>query len=387
MRTFLSLSTALVVATGLAAQAAGKVVPSASATKDPNYYDYFATYGTTSTSVKSEGHGQYIYDSGDVGGAAVWKSLAWRRPHYISNTNKATTFSMTIIMSNSPVKYNAPSSTFKANHGTSTSGTPPQTVLNGKISLPANSRGTSWPEPWLPAFPISVFVHAPVKGGSLVIECIGSQNSQNATYYCEGHQPDNGSRLSNGPSGGCQYHSDGSPYWNSGISYRQPVIGGQWYVQHNSMPSNEPNMKKSLNIIGLQGIGGTAFGKKLPIPITTLGFLDICKKRVGVLSNDLVLTQPMTYTPNTTALGRGTLRSPTVNIPNDPKLGGATFFQQPICADKPIGNYDQIYMGWPSKWIVGTGMGPMGSVVYRTGNNASTTGSIRNGYGRTMLLN
>ncbi|MHC4854569.1 MAG: hypothetical protein ACYTF5_21410 [Planctomycetota bacterium] len=386
MRTPLLVCTALAVAAGLAAQA-GRVVPSASATKDPNYYDYYATYGTTSTTTKNDGRGQYIYDSGDVGGAAVWTSIAWRRPHYISNTNKLTTFNMTIIMSNSPVKYNAPSATFKANHGTSTAGTPPKTVLNNaKISLPANSRGTSWPEPWFTPIPISVFVYVPMKGGSLVIECIGSNNSQNATYYCEGHKPDTGQRISNGPSGGCQYHSDGKPHWNSSISYRFPVIGGTWYVDHGNMPSNVPNMKRSLNIIGLQGIGGTAFGKKLPIPITTLGFLDVCKTRAGVLANDLVITQPMTYTPNTTALGRGRLRSPTVNIPNDPKLGGVTFYQQPICADKPIGNYDQIYMGWPSKWIVGTGTGPLGSVVYRVGDNTQTSGFVRNGYGRTMLL-
>ncbi|MHC4077675.1 MAG: hypothetical protein ACYST0_04430 [Planctomycetota bacterium] len=387
MRTPLLVCTALAVATGLAAQAAGRVIPSASATKNPRYYDYMATYGTTSTSLKNEGRGQYIYDSADVGGAAVWKSIAWRRPQTLGNTNVLTTFSMTIIMSNSPVKYNAPSSTFKANHGTSASGTAPQTVLNNtKISLPANSRGATWPEPWFAPIPISVFVHAPVKGGSLVIECIGSNNSQNRTYYCEGHQPDNGQRVSNGQSGGCQWTSEGTNRWNSGIGYRFPVIGGTWHISHSGMPSNEPNLKKSLNIIGVQGPGGTAFGKKLPIPIASLGFLDICKTRIGKLFNDLVITQPLTYTPNTTAPGRGTLRSPTVNIPNDPKLGGVVFYQQAFCTDKPIGNYDQIYMGWPSKWTVGTGTGPMGSTVYRLGNNASTTGSIRKGYGRTMLL-
>jgi len=381
----LFVTTALAITAGLGAQT---VIPSVSATKDPNYYDYFATYGTTSTSVKNEGHGQYIYDSADVGKATVWKSIAWRRPHYISNTNGLTTFSMTIIMSNSPVKYNAPSSTFAANHGTKASGTPAQTVLNNtKVSLPANKRGTTWPEPWFAAIPISVFVHAPVTGGSLVVECIGTNNSLNRTYYCEGHQPDNGSRLSNGPSGGCQWTSEGTNRWNSGIGYTFPKIGGSWYVNHSSMPSNEPNLKKSLNIIGLQGIGGKAFGKTLPIPIASLGFLDICKNRVGVLANDLVLTQPMTYTPSTAGPGRGQLRSPTVNIPNDPKLGGLSFFAQPFCTDKPLNGFDQIYMGWPSKWTIGTGQGPKGSTVYRTGNNASTTGSIRNGYGRTMQMN
>jgi hypothetical protein len=353
-----------------------------SATKDPNYYDYYATYGTTSTTTKNEGHGQYVYDSADVGAAAVWKSVAWRRPHYISNTNKLTTFNMTIIMSNSPVKYNALSSTFKSNHGSSTSGTPPQQVLNGKISLPANSRGATWPEPWFTPLPISPFVHAPVKGGSLVVECIGSNNSQNATYYCEGHKPDTGARVTTVSS--CSSHSDGGR--NNSISYRFPVIGGQWYVQHNSMPSNEPNMKRSLNVVGLVGPGGTAFGKTLPIPINQLGFLDICNNNAGRLANDLVIVQGMTYTPSTAGKSRGQLRTPTVNIPNDVRIGGQSFFAQPFCGDKKLGIYDQIYMAWGSKWTIGTGTGPMGSVVYRTGNNASTTGSIRYGYGRTMMF-
>jgi hypothetical protein len=355
-----------------------------SRTKDPNYYDYFATYGTTSTTTKNEGHGQYIYDSADVGGAAVWKSISWRRSHYHSNTYKPTTFNMTIIMSNSPVKWNAPSTTFKANHGTSTSGTPPQTVLNNaKISLPASTRGPSWPEPWFtPAIPISVFVHAPVKGGSLVIECIGSNNSQKAVYYSEGHRPDTGSRVTSVSA--CSSHSDGGR--NSGIGYRMPVIGGQWYVNHSSMPSNEPNMKRSLNVIGVKGPGQTAFGKTLPIPINQLGFLDICNNNTGRLANDLVIVQAMTYTPSTAGKSRGRLRSPTVNIPNDPKLGGAVFYAQPFCADKKIGNYDQIYMAWGSKWTIGSNMGPMGSTVYRTGDNSQTTGFFRNGYGRTMLL-
>jgi hypothetical protein len=386
VKTPLLLCTILAVATGLTAQV---TIPSSAAKKDPNYYEYYCTSGTTSTTTKNEGHGQYIYDSADVGGAAVWKSLSWRRPHYISNTNNATTFSMQIIMSNSPVAYNSPSSTYTANHGSSTSGTAPVTVVNGKISLPANSRGSTWPEPWFTPIPFSVttiFVHAPVKGGSLVIECIGSQNSQNRAYYCEGFQPDNGQRVTNGQSGGCQWTSEGTNRWNSGIGYRYPVVGGQWYVNHSGMPSNEPNMKKSLNLIGAQGVGGKAFGKTLPIPIASLGFLDVCKVRIGQLFNDVLLTQPMTYTPSTAGPGRGQLRTPTVNIPNDPKLGGLAFYQQPICADKPLGNYDQIYMAWPSKWIIGTGTGPMGSTVYSLGNNASTTGSIRKGYGRTMLL-
>jgi len=383
MRTPVFLVTLLAaVAGGLAAQ--GVVIPSASAKTDPNHYDYWCTFGTASTIVKNEGHGQYLYDSADVGGARLWQSISWRRPHYITNTNVLTTFSMTIIMSNSPVAYNSPSRTFSANHGTSTSGTPPQTVLNSQISLPANSRGATWPEPWFAAIPINRFVHVPVKGGSLVIDCLGSRNSANAFYYCEGHQPDIGWRLTNGPTGGCKFHSDGG--FNSGVGWVRPLIGGSWWVSHSNMPSNEPNMNKSLNLIGLQGVGGTAFGKTLPIPISSLGFLDICKTQAGNLYNDVLLVQPMTYTTSTVAASRGTLKSPTVNIPNDPKLGGVSFYQQPFCLDKKLNGYDQIYMGWPSRWIIGANSGPKGSVVYLTGNNLNPTGFIRNGFGRTMLL-
>jgi hypothetical protein len=382
MRTPLLVSAALAAAGGLVAQ--GVVIPSASATKDPNYYDYYCTYGVTSTVTKNEGHGLYLYDSADVGSATVWKSVSWRRPHSISNTNNATTFSMTIIMSNSPVAYNSPSSTFSSNHGNSTSGTPPQTVLNNQISLPANSRGSTWPEPWFAAIPISIFVHAPVKGGSLVIECMGSNNSQNRTYYCEGHQVDNGQRLSNGPSGGCLYHSESGSNNVIGLTY--PKVGGTWYVSHSNMPSNEPNMKKSLNIIGLQGVGGKAFGMTLAIPIASLGFLDVCQSRPGVLANDLVIVQPMAYTTSTAGPSRGAVRTPTVNIPNDPRLGGLAFFAQPFCPDKPVNGRDQIFMAWPSKWVIGSGTGPKGSVVYQTGNNASPIGTVRIGYSRTMLL-
>ena len=128
MKTPFLASCALFVASALTAQ--GVVVPSASATKDPNNFDWMCTYGTTSTTSKSEGHSQYLYDSADVGGATVWKSISWRRPFAsIPVINKATTFSMTIIMSNSPVAYNSPSSTYTANHGSRASGTPAHNIV------------------------------------------------------------------------------------------------------------------------------------------------------------------------------------------------------------------------------------------------------------------
>jgi hypothetical protein len=314
----------------------------------------------------------------------VFKSVSWRRTNYISNANKATTFNMNIKLSNSKTAYNAPSSTYLNNHGKGA-----VTVYNGKVSLPANTRGT-WPEPWfMVASFTTIYAHIPINGGSLVAEFISTLNSSNQTYYCEGFGPDSGTRTTNVQSGGCQYTSEGSPRWNSGIGYRQPVVGGTWYVNHSGYPPAEPNLKKSLNLIGFQGNGGTAYGLKLPIPITKLGFLDVCKTRAGILANDVVmaLITPMTYTPSTAGPGRGAIRTITFNIPNDPKVGGLNFFQQPISADKPLNGFDQIYMGWPSKWHIGTGMGPMGSYVGRAGNNSLLTGFIGNGRGRTMKFN
>ena len=101
---------------------------------------------------------------------------------------------------------------------------------------------------------------------------------------------------------------------------------------------------------------------------------------------NLVVFLPMTYPPSTAGPSQGVLVSPTINIPNDPRLGNLVFYSQPFCPDKKLNGFDQIYMGWANKWTIGSGTGPKGTVVYRTGNNASTTGSVRSGYGRTMLL-
>ena len=406
MRTPLLVCVALALAPVLTAQTTGRVVPSSAATKEPNYWDSRVFYGTTSTTAKPESHAQYAYDSADVGGVAVWRTLYLRRPHRLGNINKATTFTSTVIMSNSPVAYNQLSTTFTANHGTSTAGTAAQTVFSGTISLPANRVGTTFPEPWFLVVTFrTVFVHAPVNGGSLVVEFINSNNSQNQAYYVEGFKPDYGTRSNNGVSAGCWYHSDGPPTlgnsgYNNSLAAILPYVGNQWWVQHGNMPSNEPNMKRSLNLIGLQGVGGTAFGRKLPIPIASLGFLDICTYRQtptgpivrpGVLANDLTISPlivpiPMTYTPSTAGPSRGRITAPTIKIPNDPSLAGKSFYSQSFSLDKKLGIYDRVYMGWASKWTVGSGRGLPGSVVYRTSNNSSITGFFSKESGHTCMF-
>ncbi|MEE9126099.1 MAG: hypothetical protein V3U11_03075 [Planctomycetota bacterium] len=383
-----TVTVTIAITTGLVAQTATRVVPSGAATTNPDFYDYYAFFGTTSPTPNNEAHTQYLYDSADVGGPAVWKTLSLRRSHYIgSSSNKATTVTGKVILSNSPVSYSAPKTAFAANHGSKASGTPPVTVIDGKINLPASNRGKTWPEPWfpLPSF-ASPFVHAPVKGGSLVIEFITANNGDRY-YYVEGFRVDTGARSSNGQFGGCQWTSEGNGHMNSSVGYRSPVFGGSWYVEHGGMPSNVPSLKLSLNIIGLRGVGGTAYGMKLPIPISTLGFVDICKKRIGKLFNDNVVMLPMTYTASASGPGRGSLRSPTVNIPNDVKLAGASFYQQPFCVDTdPKTGLRNAYMGWPSKWTVGSNKGLPGSMIYRLFDNSGNVGLVRKGYGQTCQL-
>jgi hypothetical protein len=95
----------------------------------------------------------------------------------------------------------------------------------------------------------------------------------------------------------------------------------------------------------------------------------------------------MTYTPSTSGTpSRGSIRSPTVAIPNVPSLAGKVFYSQPISLDKNLGNYPQVYMGWPNKWTVGTGTGLPASMVYRLFDNSSLTGSSRKNYGQTCYL-
>ena len=97
------------------------------------------------------------------------------------------------------------------------------------------------------------------------------------------------------------------------------------------------------------------------------------------LATDILVTLPMTYQTSTRTNG-GSLRSPPIPLPNNPWLIGQVFYNQPLCLDTDaVTRQPLIYMGWASKWTIGSGAAPAGSTVYRVGANSSATGILQRG--------
>jgi hypothetical protein len=363
---------ALAATTGLAAQTT--IVPSSAATTDPSYYGSQFFYGTTSASLKSESRSQTLYSEADLGSPVLtFKSMEVRRPHYISNQNVAMTGNMQLILSSTSTAPTAITNTYANNHGAM-----PSTVFNGQINMPARNRGAAWPEPWETPIPFNnTYIFVAQKGGSLVVENIFTNNSTTQPWYVEWHRASTGVRATN--LSACSKHSDGGR--NSSISYRQPIVGGQWYVSYGSMPSNVPSLNASFQIIALGGVGTQAYGMTLPIPLATFNLpSNSCQLAV----QDTVRL-PLTYTTSTAGPSRGTLRSPTLTIPNVPAFAGLNFFDQPVAIDtNPTTNTPEIYMGWSSKWTVGSGTGEPMATVYRTGDVANPVGIVQQ-YGGPSL--
>ena len=170
MRTLLS---ALCLATTLTAQST--VIPAAVATTRPTnspYYIGTVFYSTTSATVAPASRSQSIVDCADIAApAALWNSLAVRRPIGLANANAAFTANATITMSVSTSPWSASTTSFATNHGPS-----PRTVLSGQISLPSATNQATWPAPWQTPFPFSApFPYVSVTGGALVIDILQNQ--------------------------------------------------------------------------------------------------------------------------------------------------------------------------------------------------------------------
>jgi hypothetical protein len=367
--------TAVLAATPLLAQTT--IVPSAVATKSPGYYTAYFFYGTTSTSIKNESRTQTLYDAADVSSTVrSWSNMEFRRPQELGNQNAATSGTMKLTLSSSTTAYTAASPTFASN-----TGTPATTVFNGTINLPARNRGTSWPDPWETAVPFtSPWLYIPMTGGSLVVENEFSGSTSMAAWYVENGRAEVGTRVTN--LSGCSAHSDGGR--NNSISHRNPVLGGSWYVYYNSMPSNVPSLAASFQIIAVGGVGSSQWGMTLPIPLSTL-FLPSNGCSLAVQDQIRV---PMTYLPSTAGPNRGSLRGPTVPIPNIPTLAGVSFFDQGVCTDtNATTNAPEIYMTWSSKWTIGSGLGNPVAMVYRSGDNSQPSGSVRQFEGPSLRFN
>ncbi|MEE2886607.1 MAG: hypothetical protein VX951_04170 [Planctomycetota bacterium] len=367
------IATALLLASPGFAQT---ILPKSAATTSPGYWNYSFFFGSDGTRVKNEGHTQVLYAESELGSIVrTFTSLEVRRPQNLGNQNLALTGTMVLDMSSTPTAPSAASSTYAANHVANKTN-----VVNGQINLPARNRGSVWPDPWETAIPFTTtWIFIPMPGGSLVVDNQFSGNSSNRHWYLEGTRAQRGTRITN--LSACSAHSDGGK--NRSISYRQPQLGSTWFVNYGSMPSNVPSMNASFQILGVGGVGQAQWGLTLPINLSTLSLpSNNCSLAV---TDDFRL--PMTYVTSTAGPNKGSLRGVTVPIPNNPQLGGMSFYDQAVGMDtNQTTNAPEIYMSWSSKWTIGSGIGDPISIVFNTGDNTALTGIVRQYEGPTIRL-
>jgi len=240
-------------------------------------------------------------------------------------------------------------------------------VFSGQVSLPACNR-TNLP-PWNVRYPFTKpFTWIPMGAKSFVVDITCAKNniggtSTTNTWYVDCFQPSLGSRTTNLTRSGCK-GSNGN-YCNS-ISYRMPLLGGQWYVRYNNaFPANAPG----IGALGTMGKGSNWLGITLPFDLTPLGAPG-CNWGI-----DIVFTTALT----TNTSGQGLW--PTINIPNLPALANANFFDDALFLDAQA-NALGVVSAWSSKWTIGDGAGVGGSYVYKYTDTTppSPTGSLRSKY-------
>ena len=370
MRSYL-LPVPLLLAAAVGAQST--IVPSAHATKPPDhspFYIAYVFYSTSSATTPHDSHSQLIYDMNDIAApAAVWNSMDVRRPSKnssnttLGNSNPACTTNATIMVSMSSTGIGSVTNTFASNHGAM-----PTTVFNGPLSLPARPSQSTWPAPWenIPFSTPLVFVNIP--NGTLVVDVMQTGNTGTSSWYLEAQTPFTGDRITNGGSASSCKFSNGK--YNSGLSYRRPLLGGTWYVQYNNLLPNVMGFAW----LGAQGAGGSYAGLPLPIDLGPFGATGC---RISASADYII---PLTAT-GTSA------KWPTINIPNNPSLGGASFYDHSLWLD-PAANAFGVVTGWSSQWVIGDNLGAPAALLYAAGSSAANpTGSLQNGTGVTLQFN
>ena len=363
-----------VAITLLAAAAAAQTtntLPSSAATTSPGSFSSSVFYGTATV---KESRTQVLYAATDVQNSGVFKSLQFRRPSNLGNTNVVSTFNLQIDMSMSPVVHTAASATYASNHGTVT------TVFNAPINLPANSSGT-WPRPWEAPFVFTTpFVFVVQAATSLCVEFQSTLNSTSQPWYVEAATAiTGGGTFNSNTSGSLCPHSGAAS--NNSIGYTAPTIGGNWGpVTWYNLPENNPNWNINAVLIGAVGSGGSFGPFTLPVQLSLLGLSP--SSPTCVLGNDILLTQSLTYTTSATLNG-GTLRMAAIPVPNNPAIAGVNVFTQPLAYDAP-----NFWTGWSGRWTIGDGIrrGSPLTQVSRTGANATPTGTIATFVGPTILV-
>jgi hypothetical protein len=353
------------------AAAQSVVIPSAAATVRPTRSPFYLSnvfYSTSSTTIPHDSRTQSIVDVADVGvPAALWNSLAVRRPVGLGNANPAMSTTGVIMMSVSPNAWTAATSTFASNHGAA-----PVTVFNGTINLPAATNPPAWPAPWETPIPFSApFPFTSAMGLSLVIDIAQTGNSATTPWYVEATSPNNGGRAGSNPSAQSTCRFSNNNYNNSLGHVSQILVGGTWYVNYGSILPNAIGVAA----IGAQGVGGSWNGIPLPFDMSGVGAPG-CSWNIS-----------MDYIVGIAASASGSAPWPVQQVPNDPSLAGAFFFDQAIFVDSAA-NALGLVASWSSKWEIGTGIGAPGALVAATGSAAANpAGFLTRGQLPTLQLN
>ncbi|MCA8968795.1 MAG: hypothetical protein KDC95_03400 [Planctomycetes bacterium] len=353
---------------GIVSAQSTTIVPSSAATTRPTrspFYSAYVFYSSTSTTPAS--HSQTIIDCSDIAiQSGLWRSITTRRPIGLGNSNPAMTTNATLVMSLATTNSAAATTTYATNHGAT-----PKTLINGNISLPSAANQSTWPSPWVTAFPFSApFVYTGVTGGSLVIDMTQVQTTGASSWYVEYTSPDLGGRANNGNAqSGCKF-SNGK--YNNSLSYTSGGLnnnGGSWYVSYNNLLPNVVGVV-ALSAYGLDNKGAWP----IPIDLTQAGAPG-CSWHVGL---------EIGFLGALTASATGSARLPTIQIPAG--LGGSAFYDHTLWLDAQANSAGWV-TGWSSKWSIGTGIGAPSAFIYSSGTSyTATTGPLTAGACPTWQL-
>jgi len=347
---------ALVLAVGLSAQNTF-VLPTGYDVKRAESWNYHPYYGSTSSQMP--GHVQYIYDTAKFPiPVAQLKALAFRRPRQLGNNNPAATADLVVSISVGPNDAASSSATFAANLGAN-----PMTVFQAKLNLPAEYGGGTGIAPYSIVIPFAQpYPFAVPMGAGFVVDISINNYTGTAPWYMDAMGIQSGQwayALSSFAGLNCVYsNSKGSA--GGGTLSATLYPGGSFYFYQSGMPANLAGFV----ILGSRGPGSKWGPIQLPLD---LGFL-------GAGSCALGVSMEITLPSSTDATGMW--RWPTINIPNNPALGGFSIFEQAIYVD-PGANAAGLVTTFVMEWPIGSGARPGGAIIYKYKDTTppSATGS------------
>jgi len=321
-------------------------------------------------------HTQLLYDAGDIAlGAAQWTALRVR-PSASYTSPPATPYSTLarISLASSPLVHTDASPGFAAN----LAGPNTVTVFAGQLTLSARLPAT-WPTPWdVPVLFSTPYPFVRAIGKSLVVDIVQQGPQFQFGWLLELTPPDFGTVTTALVAGaGCAL-SNGAI---AATRFPNPTAypGCDWSVTYLTQPAIAPSVSSALVLLGVLGPGQSWNGWQLPIDLLPYGAPG-CS---FAISADAV----MPLTQNGASFGFGMFSSAKLTIPNDPSLGGSSFYDQPVLRD-PAANPLGLVTGIASRSRIGTLAPAAGTLVEATGLNAATItgGTVRRGYATTIRL-